>query len=164
MQHVEVHVDIAGEYADAVQADLLVRSARAAVDAAVADQYPNWELGEMSLRVTTDDEIHRLNSDYRHVDRPTDVLSFGYLEDDDEEMQGAFPPDWPAQIGEVIISYPYATRQAADLGHPVDMELAWLTIHGTLQILGYHHATDSEAEHMEGLERVALRALDFTVE
>lgn len=163
MPHVEVHVDVAPEFKDSVPAELLVRSARVAADVAAADQYPEWELGDMSLRVTTDEEIHALNREYRHVDRPTDVLSFAFLEDDDG-IEGPFPHDWPAQLGEVIISYPYAARQAAELGHSVDMELAWLTVHGMLQIMGYHHTTDSEAEHMEGLERAALRRLDFTVD
>lgn len=162
MPHVEVHVDVLPDLSIPVQPEELVRAARRAIAIGTERQELIWELGEMSVRITSDEEIHNLNRKYRHVDRPTDVLSFRYLEDDDDPEAG-FPHDWPAQLGEVVISYPYAERQAAELGHSVAMELAWLTIHGTLQILGYSHETDSKAEQMEALERSALRALGFTV-
>lgn len=165
MPHVEVRVDVQSAFADQVQVEQLVQAAREAIAVGIEDQVTGWELGEMSLRITTDEEIQALNRDYRHVDRPTDVLSFAYLLDDEEDEFGAeFPYDWPAQLGDVIVSYPYAERQAADLGHVVAMELAWLTIHGTLQLLGYSHETDSKAERMEALERSALRSLGFTAE
>lgn len=163
MPHVDVHVNVLPAFAGHVQPDQLVSAAREAIALGTQGQELIWELGEMSVRVTSDDEIHILNRNYRHVDRPTDVLSFSFLEDDDDP-EARFPYDWPAQLGEVVMSYPYAERQAADLGHSVDMELAWLTIHGTLQILGYSHETDSNAERMEGLERSALEAIGFTVD
>jgi probable rRNA maturation factor len=61
----------------------------------------------------------------------------------------------------VAVDIEYARRQAAELQHSLDMELSWLVIHGTLQLLGYHHANEEEAEHMESLETAALRALGF---
>jgi probable rRNA maturation factor len=92
------------------------------------------------------------------VDRPTDVLSWSFLEDGVPVLpQGAALP-----LGEVVLSLPTARRQAADLAHPLDMELAWLLIHGTLQLLGYAHETEEEANRMEDLEAVALRSLGFT--
>lgn len=163
MPQVEVHVDVSPAFTAGVQPEQLVCAAQEAIAAGTENQEIGWEVGEMSVRVTTDEEIHSLNRDYRQVDHPTDVLSFAFLEED-EEPGPVFPHDWPAQLGEVILSYPYAERQAAGLGHSVAMELAWLTIHGTLQLLGYSHETDSKAERMEGLERLALQSLGFTVE
>jgi probable rRNA maturation factor len=165
MPHVDVRVNVEPAFADRVNPEELVRAAREAIAVGIQDQVTGWELGEMSLRITTDEEIQALNRDYRHVDRPTDVLSFAFLLDDDEDEFGAeFPYDWPAQLGDVIVSYPYAERQATDLGHTVAMELAWLTIHGTLQLLGYSHETDGKAERMEKLERTTLKSLGFTVD
>ena len=115
---------------------------------------------EVSLRVTDDAEMHRLNVTYRGVDAPTDVLSFSYLEN--QSGPGvAYPPDAPRQLGEIAISFPYAERQASYLGHSIEKELAWLTIHGALQLLGYSHDSDDKAEHMEGLEQQALRAMSY---
>lgn len=162
MPQVDVQVDVVPDFATAIQPEVLARAAQVAVAVGIEDQETAWESAEMSIRVTTDDEIQTLNREYRHVDHPTDVLSFAFLED--SGLASALPDDWPAQLGEVILSFPYAERQAADLGHSVDMELAWLTIHGTLQLLGYSHETDSKAERMEGLERSALRSLGFTLD
>jgi probable rRNA maturation factor len=64
-------------------------------------------------------------------------------------------------LGDVVIDIQYARRQALELEHSLAMEVAWLAIHGTLQLLGYAHATESEAAEMEALETEALRALGF---
>jgi len=131
---------------------------------APADERTNVEV---SIRVTDDAEMRRLNREYRGVDKPTDVLSFG-LEDGEPDPtaalqraapQVAHPPGWLRQLGDIVLSYPYAVRQAEELGHSIRTELAWLTIHGTLQLLGYTHYTASEAEAMERLEEIALGAM-----
>lgn len=117
----------------------------------------------VSIRLTNDEKIQALNHTYRGVDRPTDVLSFSFVADQTgPEIQ--LPSGWPLEIGEVVMSLPYAERQAANLGHSLDTELAWLVIHGTLQLLGYLHDTDAHAEHMEGIERRVLALLGITVE
>lgn len=144
---------------DVSEADI-TRAAHAAVQA--AEQSGGFEpvTGsdlEMTVRLTGDAEIHELNRTYRGVDRPTDVLSFALTEDE----RLVLPPDLPVQLGDVVVSYPYAVRQAADLEHPVGMEVAWLVIHGTLQLLGYLHDTEEEAERMEAIEDDALRSLGF---
>jgi probable rRNA maturation factor len=98
-----------------------------------------------------------LNRTYRNVDSPTDVLSFAFT----ESGESIVPPDSPRQLGDVVIDIQYARRQALELEHSLAMEVAWLAIHGTLQLLGYAHATESEAAEMEALETEALRALGF---
>jgi len=90
---------------------------------------------ELSLLITDDEEIWSLNRLYRSVDRPTDVLSFSQLE-------GEGPPTTPELLGDVVISWETAERQAAELGHTLLEELRRLLIHGVLHLLGYDHEKD----------------------
>jgi probable rRNA maturation factor len=115
---------------------------------------------EVSVHVTDNEEIHRLNRDYRNVDRPTDVLSFSFIESD-EDARRAAPEGATVPLGQIILSYEYCATQARELCHSIQKELAWLTIHGTLQLLGYSHGTDRDAEQMEALEGDALTSLGF---
>jgi probable rRNA maturation factor len=98
---------------------------------------------ELSLVFCDDPFIHDLNRQYRGFDKPTDVLSF---------------PQGPETgvLGDVVISVPYATRQAEERGHPVEQELEWLFLHGALHLLGYDDTTDEEAEEMNRRARAAL--------
>jgi probable rRNA maturation factor len=150
-----VLVDVAAEYDDRVDA----KAVRRAVDATLAVAgLPAVDHGvEVSIRVTDDAEMQSLNRSYRGVDRPTDVLSFSLSEGEPSPA----PSSLPVQLGDVILSYPYAERQARELNHSVEMELTWLVVHGTLQLLGYYHATEEQAERMEDLETAALRSLGF---
>jgi probable rRNA maturation factor len=119
------------------------------------------EAVEVSVHVTDDAEMRVLNRTYRGIDRSTDVLSFSLL----AETRGpvvARPPGWRPQLGEIVLSYPRIERQARDLGHSTRLELAWLTTHGALQLLGFTHATDEDAERMEALERAALEMLGLS--
>jgi probable rRNA maturation factor len=100
---------------------------------------------------------------YRGVDKKTDVLSFSLVAPQDASCDRR-RAGTPLLLGDIVLAYPYARRQAAELGHPVALELAWLTIHGTLQLLGYAHDLQEEAEHMERIERRALDELGFRVE
>ena len=161
---VVVVVDVAPDFAADVDPQLVDRAVQAALRAGAGDgaRIPTdaRESGaEIGVRVTGDEEMHRLNRSYRGVDRPTDVLSFSFLEDRETHLQA--PPNNPLYLGDIAISYPRVRHQAHDLGHSPTKELAWLTIHGVLQIMGYVHDTDERAEHMEGLEKIALRELDF---
>jgi probable rRNA maturation factor len=159
-----VLVDIAPQFEGHVHPGELEHAVTAALTVADRDRALPWKWTEVSVRVTTDEEIHRLNHQYRGVDRPTDVLSFSFVEDMPDASHPRQPDGVPVQLGEVILAFPYALRQAADLGYPVETELAWLTIHGALQLAGYTHDTDDAAEHMEALEREALAILGITVE
>lgn len=175
----EVLIDVDPRYSNHIDEALLRNSVIEAAHAALLnDDRPadvpvpsvHWRHGTVSIRITDDLEMQRLNREYRGVDRPTDVLSFAFAEEETESggvgrqrEVGLLPPDWPRQLGDIALSYPYADRQAGELGHSVSMELAWLTVHGTLQLLGYSHYTDRDAEHMEHLERTTLRALGFQV-
>ena len=102
---------------------------------------------EVSLVFCEDDFIHELNRDYRGKDKPTDVLSFPQ-----EGEEGL--------LGDVIISAPYATRQAASHGHTPEQEIEWLFLHGLLHLAGYEDETDEQAEEMNRRARAALARLE----
>jgi probable rRNA maturation factor len=154
----EVDVEIYQPYRSLVSSDAISTAVVEALSAAEIDGHAPDRPAIVSVRITDDAEIHELNRTYRGVDRPTDVLSFGLLEGGSPVM----PEGMSLPLGDIVISAPYAERQAAEVGHSLEMEIAWLLIHGTLQLLGYAHEDEDEAAHMEELEAVALRALGFT--
>lgn len=125
------------------------------------NRLPEHPVLTVSVRVTDDREIQSLNQLYRGVDKPTDVLSFSFIEDSADPAVHV-PKNCPIELGEIILSQPRAADQADQLGHTLEMELAWLSIHATLQLLGYHHAEEREALHMECLEKQALARLGFS--
>lgn len=108
----------------------------------------------LSVTVVDAEEIRRLNSLYRHIDRPTDVISFAYLEQDDENLP-------VTDLGEICICLEVATAQANEFSHPLIRELAFLFIHGLLHLLGYDHTkNEQEAEEMYNLQNEILNSLD----
>ena len=120
---------------------------------------------EMSLLITGQEKVHRLNRDFRGKDKPTDVLSFAMqdelpMDEGDEEFSFITPPDGIKHLGEVIISYPQAEIQAEEHGHSVKKEVAILAIHGVLHLLGYDHIEDEDAEKMEARERIILKSIE----
>ncbi len=116
---------------------------------------------EVSLVITGQEEIHRLNRDYLDEDRPTDVLSFPMLPPHAADDPGfVTPPDGLKHLGEVIVSYPQAAAQAEEHGHPVTREVAVLTIHGVLHLLGYDHAEPEEEKSMRAREAAILAEIE----
>lgn len=117
----------------------------------------------LSVLITDDDVVRALNREYRGYDEPTDVLSFGLSElakpatDDEESMSGfVLPPDTPRQLGEIVLAYPTAERQAAEHFRALQTELAHLLIHGVLHLLGYDHYEPEEAAVMRARENDLL--------
>jgi probable rRNA maturation factor len=108
---------------------------------------------KLSLVFTSDNTVKELNRQYRGQDKTTDVLAFPLGED-----SAAFvsPPGAAAHLGEVIISYPQASRQAKEAGHTPEKELALLIIHGVLHILGYDHRRAAQAQRMRAREQAIL--------
>jgi len=109
---------------------------------------------ELGLLVTDAETIQKLNQKYRGVDEPTDVLSFALTERKPGNASPPFitPPDGILHLGEVIISYPQAVRQAEENNHEVEEEVALLVIHGILHLLGYEHDEPAREREMRGLE------------
>jgi probable rRNA maturation factor len=113
------------------------------------------ERSELSVALVHDDEMHRLNRDYRGKDRTTDVLAFALREGEATALQE------PGLLGDVVVSVPAAARQALERGHSVEHELRELLVHGILHLLGYdHERSPSEARRMFGKARQVIAALD----
>jgi len=119
---------------------------------------------EVSVYFTGDEEIHRLNREFREVDRPTDVLSFpmqeltpGDFDPDEEEID---PESGRLPLGDVILSCETASRQAEELGHSAIREMAYLSVHSILHLLGYDHVDEAEMKkQMRGREKVIMQIL-----
>lgn len=114
------------------------------------------ENGEVSVTLTDNAYIHELNKEYRGIDRPTDVLSFALNES--EEPETVDGPDINV-LGDLVISVERAREQAADYGHSVRREVAFLTVHGMLHLLGYDHMEEEEREEMEAEQRFVMEKL-----
>ena len=108
--------------------------------------------GQVEAILTDDTEVRRLNAAFRGRDRNTDVLSFPLL-DDPARPNGAAsvlsPAHFEAPAGEIYISLPRATAQAAERGVRVEDELARLLVHGLLHLAGFDHQTAGKLEVME---------------
>lgn len=112
---------------------------------------------EISILLCHNDYIHDLNKQYRNIDRATDVLSFALNEGDDEDYNG---PDTDL-LGDIIISLEKVQEQADEFGHSFERELAYLTIHGMLHILGYDHMTAEDKAEMRKEEEFILQRLQY---
>lgn len=110
---------------------------------------------ELAVVVTDDEALHELNRRYRGVDAPTDVLAFS------NEARGPFvdAPGQPRYLGDVIISFPRAAAQAVEAGHPTEVELQLLTVHGVLHLLGYDDEVEEERAQMWKVQSEILRTL-----
>ena len=108
---------------------------------------------EISVRFVDDEIIHELNREYRHVDRSTDVLSFPLGENGVYDINH----DTGAKVlGDIVISMQHAVKQAELYGHSLQREIAFLTVHSMLHLLGYDHETESERAEMEARQRLIL--------
>lgn len=107
--------------------------------------------GDLTLVLTTDEELHRLNREYLGVDKPTDVLSFPASETDPET--GAI------YLGDILISVPRTEIQARLAGHPSVDEARLLVVHGVLHLLGHDHADAREKKRMWKAQAEILKQL-----
>lgn len=108
----------------------------------------------LSVLLTDDSTVRRLNRDYRDEDQVTDVLSF---------PTGEAIPGSGDYLGDIAISVAQARSQAETAGHSVEDELALLTIHGVLHLLGHDHADDDEKERMWAAQEALLAELGLSI-
>ena len=113
---------------------------------------------EISLLVTSDEVVQSLNINYRGIDKTTDVLAFA-LHADGNDLIFPQPDECVLSLGEVIISFPQASRQALANGKSVKRELAMLTIHGVLHLLGYDHQDLKDEQVMRARESAIMNVL-----
>ena len=126
---------------------------------------------EVSLLITGDETVKELNAAYRGLSETTDVLSFSSEHPGHWEGEGngpapdgtdfVLPPGIPQPLGEIIVSWPQAQRQAAERGVSPMKELAHLVIHGALHLVGHDHVEPEETALMQALEHKALDSLSF---
>ena len=106
------------------------------------------KLGELSIALVNDAAIQVLNREYRHKDKPTNVLSF--------------PDNGPAPLlGDIVLAFETVSREAAEKSITLQDHVTHLVIHGFLHLQGYDHETDATATEMEVLEIAALAALNI---
>jgi probable rRNA maturation factor len=113
---------------------------------------------EVSIRLTSDAEVHELNRDYRAKNQPTNVLSFPMFAPD--EIAGLANSGLPELLlGDIVLAHETCSSEAAEKGVGLEAHASHLIVHGMLHLLGYDHADDSAAEEMEALERKAMAEL-----
>lgn len=135
-----------------------------AVAAAVAGT-PHAELAtsaatvEVSVRLATDAEVRTLNRQYRHKDKPTNVLSFPMVQPDLLDTVGQNSDDGEVLLGDIVLAYETCAREAEEKGVALAEHATHLIVHGTLHLLGYDHLNDAAGDAMEAVEIAALASL-----
>lgn len=109
---------------------------------------------EVSLSIVDKETIHKLNKDYRNVDRETDVLSFPL---DEEGFDNEGNP--LILLGDIVICLDVAEDQAADFGHSLEREIMYLICHSTLHLLGYDHIEEDDKKVMRSKEKEVMKNL-----
>jgi len=145
------------------EADWEALAARAAEVALAKTPFGEWATSptmiEIAVRFTSDDEVQTLNRDYRHKDKPTNVLSFPMIQPDLLDTVTQNSDDGEVILGDIVLAHGVCEREAAERGISTADHAAHLIVHGTLHLLGYDHQGDAEAEAMEDMERAALAEL-----
>lgn len=157
-----IHVELSREDAwpDRDWTALATRAALAAVE-----RTPHGGLAttpalvELSVRLADDDEVRRLNAQYRNKDKPTNVLSFPMIQPDLIDTVTTNTDDGEVLLGDIILAHGVCAREAAERGLALDQHATHLMVHGVLHLLGYDHMDGDEADRMEAIERDALARL-----
>lgn len=120
---------------------------------------------EISVSIVDNEQIRTLNSRYRNIDKETDVLSFPMLEfvSEEEPYETGGGPSEEA-LGDIVISLEKAVAQAQEYGHTAEREIAFLTVHSMLHLLGYDHIEDKDRKKMRAREKQILKELDLEEE
>jgi probable rRNA maturation factor len=145
-----VETDVSGEWNADIDWPALARSA---VHAAVAmSRHPGLTDSEVSVKLTSDEEVRALNAAWRGKDKPTNVLSFPMA--DEDQLADA------QLLGDIVLACGVCTREAEAKQVSVATHAAHLLVHGTLHLLGYDHETSAaDADEMEQVECRALASI-----
>ena len=125
---------------------------------------------EVSITLTDNDGIHEINKEFRHIDSPTDVLSFpmiayekpgdfSLIEEDDDLFN---PESGEVILGDIVLNVPRIHNQAKEYGHSDLREYAFLIAHSMLHLFGFDHMTEEEATVMETKQREILDILKIS--
>ena len=111
---------------------------------------------EFSVIIVDNERIHQINKEYRGIDRPTDVISFALEDSEDINIENY------RILGDIYISIDKVSEQAKEYGHSEKRELAFLTIHGFLHLLGYDHMEPEEEKIMFARQEEILNGFGIT--
>ena len=159
------HYDLVPACGPLVEADWLRRAAESALTQRGGLPEKATDSLALSVVVADDETVRDLNRRHRGLDEVTDVLAFSFHHEGEYYGEGradlqvddfVLPPEGASGLGEVVISYPQASRQAESSGHSQERELAALLIHGVLHLLGHDHTDRSDEAVMRERERSAL--------
>ena len=127
------------------------RIRKAAMTVLAAEQVDR--LCELSVLLTDDRGIQVINREFRHVDRPTDVLSF--------PMGDTDPRSGRLVLGDMVLNVDRARAQGEEFGHGADHEISYLTVHSVLHLLGYDHVDEGEMKRvMRAREKIVMNLLE----
>ncbi len=112
---------------------------------------------EISISLVNNEEIRRLNKEYRNIDKATDVLSFPLIDFKKDKI--CMTSDRELLLGDIVISTDKTKEQAIEYGHSFKKELAFLLVHGTLHLLGYDHEIKSDEDKMLARQRKIIKLL-----
>ena len=144
--------------AEPVTYSLMIRVRRAIENTLLFEDFNND--CEVSVTFTDDEGIRSLNSEFRNIDRPTDVLSFPMLDDSDPVVPGR-----SLELGDIVLNLKRAREQGEEFGHGFERETGFLVIHSTLHLLGYDHETSEEDEFdMRSRQSAIAEMCGLTVE
>jgi len=155
---VELILDYTGEHLSAEMEEIIKKAA----SQTLIDENINFD-AEISVTITNDEDIREINKQYRNIDKETDVLSFPLFEFENPAVfneadlkleQGA------VVLGDIIISMDKIYSQAEEYGHSPNRELAYLTVHSMLHLLGYDHMKDEDKKIMREKEERTLANID----
>lgn len=129
---------------------------------------------ELNVTLTDNEEIHKINKEFRQIDRPTDVLSFPmldyvtpgdftWLEEEEENLDDCFNPETgELLLGDIVISVEKVIAQAEEYGHSVERELGFLVAHSMLHLFGYDHMEEDERVIMERKQEEILQLVQLS--
>lgn len=141
-----VHIQIDDPRAEKLGGEVLQSTVFAALEVGGEVSEP-----EVTVIITSSEEIQELNNKYRQIDAVTDVLSFS---------DGSINPENDrVYLGDVVIAYPVAEAQAEEDGHSTEQEIQLLMVHGILHLLGYDHSDEAGREAMWAVQKAALEVL-----
>lgn len=113
----------------------------------------------VSVSLIDDESIQTINRTYRHIDRPTDVISFAFL-DNEPEKNEILVSDREVVLGDIYISIERAIEQAKTYGHSEKREFLFLFVHGLLHLLGYDHENEEDEKAMFELQEKILKSYE----
>lgn len=141
--------------------DDMIEAIKSAVELCEQEESIEFD-NEVSLTFVDDDEIRRLNNEYRGIDSSTDVLSFPMFEPGELKLQADIDYGYFMPIGDIVISLDTAKRQAEEYAHSLKREIVYLAVHSMYHLMGYDHMQEDEKKIMRAKEENIMNKLNLS--